>query len=117
MPTVKLTDRAIKRKPPEKGTLELWDTIVPGLALRIGYGGTRSYTLTTRINGRQVRRKVGTTATHGLAEARQAAREVLSDAAKGKDTASRAAKKAATEQARREAERATGSTFRSVAEA
>ena len=93
MPKVKLTDRAIKRKPPEKGILELWDTVVPGLALRIGYGGARTYTVTTRIHGRQVRRKVGNTATHSLAEARQGAREVLNDAAKGKDTASREAKK------------------------
>ncbi len=117
MPKVKLTARAIARKPPEIGVLELWDTVVPGLALRIGYGGARTYTVTTRIHGRQVRRKVGNTATHSLAEARQAAREVLIDAAKGKDTASREAKKTAAEQARREAERATANTFRSVAEA
>jgi len=117
MPKVKLTDRAINRKPPEIGVLELWDTVVPGLALRIGYGGARTYTVTTRIHGRQVRRKVGNTATHSLAEARQAAREVLNDAAKGKDTASREAKKTAAEQALREAERATANTFRSVAEA
>ncbi len=117
MPKVKLTDRAIARKPPERGILELWDTVVPGLALRIGYGGARTYTVTTRIHGRQVRRKVGNTATHGLAEARQAAREVLIDAAKGKDTASREAKKMAAEQARIEAERTTANTFRSVAEA
>ncbi len=117
MPKVKLTDRAIARKAPQKGILELWDTVVPGLALRIGYGGARTYTVTTRIHGRQVRRKVGNTVTHSLAEARQAAREVLSDAARGRDTASRAAKKAAAEQTRREAERATASTFRSVAEA
>ncbi len=85
MPTLNLTDRAIKRKPPDTGILELWDTVVPGLALRIGYGGKRTYTVTTRINGRQVRRKVGTTATHKLTEAREAARDVLRNAALGLD--------------------------------
>ncbi len=117
MPTQRLTNRTINCKPPETGILELWDTVVPGLALRIGYGGTRTYTLTTRIHGRQVRRKVGTTATHSLAEAREAARDVLRAAAKGIDSASKEARKKAAEQARREAERAEANTFRSVAEA
>ncbi len=118
MPSQRLTDRVVTgRKPPSKGILELWDSIVPGLALRIGYGGTRSYTVTTRINGRQVRRKVGTTITHTLAQARDAAREVLTDAAKGIDSAGREARKKAVRQAQAEAERAEASTFRSVAEA
>ncbi len=85
MPTLNLTDRAIKRKPPATGILELWDTVVPGLALRIGYGGRRTYTVTTRINGRQIRRKVGTTATHKLSQAREAARDILYHAARGLD--------------------------------
>ncbi len=77
MPTRKLTNRTINSKPPETGILELWDTVVPGLALRIGYGGARTYTQTTRIHGRQVRRKVGTTATLSRSESREAARGVL----------------------------------------
>ena len=95
----------------------MWDTIVPGLHLRIGYGGTRTYTVTTRINGAQRRRKIGTTATHSLAQAREEARAVLNDAAKGIDSASREAKRKAAEQVRREAERASAGTFRAVAEA
>ena len=125
MAKVKLTDRAIRRKPPETGILELWDSVVPGLALRIHAGGKRSYCVTARIKGRhvdgrpkeQVRRTIGTTVTHSLAQAREGAREILHDAAKGVDSASKEAKKVAAEQARREAERATAKTFRTVAEA
>jgi len=117
MPKVKLNDRAIKRKPPETGITELWDTVVPGLALRIGYGGARTYTVTTRIRGRQVRRKVGTTATHSVARAREAARDVLRDAAEGIDSLSKEAKEKAANEERRKAERAQANTFRSIAEA
>ncbi len=117
MPTLNLTDRAIKRKPPDTGILELWDTVVPGLALRIGYGGKRTYTVTTRISGRQVRRKVGTTATHKLAEAREAARDVLRNAALGLDPYGREAKARAARLEQVEAQRVEASTFRSVAEA
>ena len=117
MPTQKLTARAINRKPPKTGTLELWDTIVPGLALRIGYGGKRAYCLTTRIGGTQVRRTIGSTATHTLGQARDAARDVLRDAAEGIDSASKDVKRKVAQEARREAERAEAGAFRSVAEA
>ncbi len=117
MPSQKLTNRAINRKPPKTGTLELWDTVVPGLALRIGYGGKRAYCVTTRINGTQVRRTLGSTATHSLAEARDAARDILLHADKGIDIASKAVKRKAAEEARRETERAEAGAFRSVAEA
>ncbi len=113
MPTLKLTDRAINRKPPTTGTLELWDTVVPGLALRIGYGGKRAYCVTTRLDRKQIRRTIGSTATHSLAEARDAARTVIRDAAKGVDSAS----KQVREQERQEAARTEAGTFRSVAEA
>ncbi len=118
MPSVKLTTRTvIGRRRSSKATVELWDLIVPGLALRIHPGGARTYTVTTRINGRQIRRKVGSTVTHTLAQARDAARQVLTDAAKGIDSAGREARKKAVRQAQAEAERAEASTFRSVAEA
>ena len=117
MPTLKLTDRHLNQKSPASGTLELWDTVTPGLALRIHSGGKRSWCITTRIHGRQVRRTIGSTATYKLAEARDLARDVLRDAQAGRDTFSKDARKQAAEQARREAERAQANTFRSVAEA
>ena len=35
----KLTEKAVNRKPPATGQLELWDTVLPGFGLRISYGG------------------------------------------------------------------------------
>ena len=129
MPRVKLTDRTVVAKkvtvagkptihlPPSEGVVELWDSIVPGLALRVGYGGKRTYTVTTRINGDQVRRRVGTTDTHKLSEARDAARDILRDAAKGIDSHSKQAKKRNALREQQEAAKADGQTFRAVAEA
>ena len=111
MPTQKLTTRSLAVKPPASGTLELWDKVVPGLALRVSYGGTRSWSVMTRVNGRQIRRKIGTVHTHSLAEARDAARDVIRDAAKGIDPRSN------VEQARQESDRAAADTFQAVAEA
>jgi integrase len=80
----RLTDRAINRKAPESGTLEIWDELLPGFGLRIGKS-RRTYFVMARINGKQVRRKIGTTDTHTLAEARDAARDFLRSAARGID--------------------------------
>ena len=105
----RLTDRSINRKPPASGQIEIWDSVVPGFGLRISYGGKRTYFVMTRIHGRQVRRTVGTTTTHKLAEAREAARDILRDAARGIDPKDREA------QERREAARAKRGTFGAVA--
>lgn len=110
MPRMTLTDKAIARKPPPAGQIELWDTVVPGFGLRISHGGKRTYFIMTRIHGRQIRRTVGNTITHTLAEAREAAREALRNAVKGIDP------KEAERRARIERERAQKNTFRSVAE-
>ena len=118
MPKATLTDRSIRRKPPASGTLELWDTIIPGLALRIHAGGKRSYCVTTRLagTGGQIRRTVGTTNTLKLSEAREAARAVIRDAARGMDTASRQALKEAAQGAQHDAERVKANLFRIVLE-
>jgi len=118
MPTLKLTDRAIKTKAPAAGTLELWDSVTPGLALRIHAGGKRSYCVTTRLApaGKQIRRTIGTTDSHGLARARDEARKIIADAAKGIDSASKEAKRAIARAAQIEAERAKANSFRSCVE-
>ena len=105
----RLTDRSINRKPPASGQIEIWDSVVPGFGLRISYGGKRTYCIMTRINGRQVRRTVATTATHTLAEAREAARDMLRDAAKGIDS------KDCERIERREAQKARRDTFGAIA--
>ncbi len=106
----RLTDRSVTKKPPSKGQLELWDTVLPGFGLRISYGGRRTFFVMTRIYGRQVRRTVGIYPVMKLAEARGKARDILSDAAKGIDAKEREA------QDRRAAERERRNTFRAVAE-
>jgi integrase len=118
MPSLTLTDRSIRRKPPATGTLELWDTIVPGLALRIHAGGRRSYCVTTRLatTGKQIRRTLGTTATHSIREAREAARGVIHDAARGIDSGSKAVQREGVRQAQVAAERAEANSFRTVVE-
>ena len=106
----RLTDRSINRKPPASGQIEIWDTVVPGFGLRVSYGGKRTFFVMTRINGRQVRRTAGTTTTHSLAEAREAARNILRDAAKGIDLKDRERIE------RREAQKARQDTFAAIAE-
>ena len=121
MPSRSLTNRTLSSKPPKTGILELWDKTVPGLHLRVHYGGKKSFCVTTRVKGRrvdgkkreQIRYTLGSTSTHTLAEARAAAREVLMDAAKGIDPNSEEVQ----EQLRQEAARADAGTFYAVAEA
>ncbi len=107
----RLTDRSLRQKPPATGQTELWDTVVPGLACRISYGGRRTFTVMTRINKRQIRRTVGHYPNLSLSDARDKAREMLADAAKGIDPKDR------ERQERQEAQRAQRHTFGWVAEA
>ncbi|MGE0653287.1 MAG: tyrosine-type recombinase/integrase [Alphaproteobacteria bacterium] len=132
MPACRLTDRVTNAKlvtahdkngvvrkyqlPPATGTVELWDDLCAGLALRIHAGGKRTYCVTTRLNGRQIRRSIGSVASINLADARDKAEKVIKDAAAGRDTTSKAARKEAAEEAKRETERAVANTFRNVAE-
>lgn len=106
----KLTDRNVKRNPPTSGQLELWDTVLPGFGLRISYGGKRAYCLMVRINGKQRRLSVGNAELIGLAEARDKARAMMRDAAKGLDPV------AAEKAARAEAERDEAESFETVFE-
>ncbi len=86
----RLTDRLVtSKKPPDAGQLEIWDDLVRGFGIRISYGGKRTFCVMTRINGKQVRRTIGTHPMMTLAEAREGARDVLRDAAKGIDAKER----------------------------
>lgn len=113
----KITDRSVNQKPPASGQTEIWDTACPGLFLRISYGGRRTYGVMTRVHGKQVRRTIGTTDSHKLSEARDAARMVIRDAAKGIDGASREAKREASRLAKIQGERGKANSFRAVVEA
>lgn len=94
MPTVRLTDRNVRTDAPKAGQLELWDDLVPGFGLRIAAGGSRTYFVMKRLNGRLVRRTVGkalgpgdlpSPARLGVSEARERARGMLAALAAGQD--------------------------------
>ena len=83
-----LTDRSIaKLVAPEGGRLEVLDTKMPGLALRVASGGKRTWTVVWH-QGRQTRRfAFGAYPTVTLASAREEARQLLAGIARGEDPA------------------------------
>jgi integrase len=84
-----LTDRTIASvKPAAPGKRRLlWDAVVPGLALRVTDRGSRSFVLVVRYPGSRhsAPRSLGTVGAISLAEARDTAREWLSQIRKGID--------------------------------
>jgi integrase len=83
-----LTDGAVKRlKPPAKGQVDVFDKGYPGLALRISYGGNRSWVVFYRLGGRLHRLRLGTYPAVTLAEAREAWRKAREDVQAGRDPA------------------------------
>jgi integrase len=95
MARTRLTDRSLRRPAPEAGQVELWDDLVPGFGLRISAGGSRTYFVMRRLNGKLVRRTVGKVPPDlagrlaegelTLPDARDKARQLLSDLARGFD--------------------------------
>lgn len=86
---VNLTDAKIAGlKAPASGQAEISDAKVPGLRVRIGASGAKSFVVRKRVGGKI---KVITLGRYGprfgLAEARKAARSTLSDLEAGKDVA------------------------------
>jgi len=103
--TAKLTKKAVEALPtPAKGSqVELWDSELGGLHIRVMPTGRRVYRLKYRAGGRQV---IATLGEHGpitAEQARERARVLAGAVAEGRDpTAERkAAAEAAQEQARR----------------
>lgn len=104
MARIRLTDRTLRRPPPAAGQTELWDDLVPGFGLRIAAGGSRTFFVMKRLNGKLVRRTVGKVAPHdgpqregelSLPAARDRARKLLSDLSRGVDPDGRKARPAA----------------------
>jgi integrase len=112
MARVKFTNRFVEKKtPPSQGQkqADYWDADTPGLGLRIGHGGRRTFHIIVRINGKQRRYNLGIYPEMTLKEAREAAIRVRGDARKGIDPKER------EQEERRTAERARAHTFGSVA--
>ena len=75
-------------KPAPKGVrLEIYDTIVPGLMLRVTDTGAKSYAVNARWAGKAGKRTIGPIKRVSLKQARAKAREWLELAQQGKDPA------------------------------
>jgi integrase len=79
----------VKRlKPPPKGQLDYFDRGFPGLALRVSYGGAKSFVFFYRACGKLRRMTLGCYPAMSLAAAREAWREARIEAQAGRDPAS-----------------------------
>jgi hypothetical protein len=80
MPKRLLTAASVARiKPPKTGQLEVFDLGYPSLALRVSYGGSRTWVFFYRLNDKLHRLTLGTFPAMSLAEARHAWREARND--------------------------------------
>jgi integrase len=90
--------------PPSKKQTFLWDTEVPGLALR-ATAGSRAYIFERRFNGQTVRMTIGNSSAHTLDEARRRGREIQREIDAGRDPREVKAERTAADVATREAAR------------
>jgi integrase len=90
-----LTDKTVQHlKPPATGQLEIFDLGYSGLALRVSYGGVKSFVLFYRSGGKLKRETLGRWPAVTLADARDAWRKTREAIAKGEDPSSRNGAKA-----------------------
>jgi len=89
MARIRLTQAAVEKvRPPADGRIELFDTHLPGFGLRVSAGGHKAWVLFYRVGKRQRRYTVGTfAALPKVEDARERARELLRDVARGIDPA------------------------------
>ncbi len=88
MPKRSLTDASVKRiKPPSAGQVDYFDRGYPGMALRVSYGGGKSFVYFYRVGGRLRRMTLGPFPAMSLAAARDAWRAAREEAQVGRDPA------------------------------
>ena len=98
MAKIALNDKSVRREAPASGQIELWDKTLPGFGLRIAAGGSRTYFVMKRLNGKLARRTVGIAPPLSVmhdaelqdgeywpADARKRARQMIEDMARGID--------------------------------
>ena len=86
MPKRALSNLTVKRaKPPTNGQVDIFDAGYPGFALRVSYGGGKSWVYFYRIGGRLRRRSLGAYPAVTLAEARQLWRDAKHQVSLGRD--------------------------------
>jgi integrase len=93
MPTRSLTVAAVERiKPPAEGQADYFDKGYPGLALRVSYGGTKSWVYFYRLHSGKLRRlTLGRFPAMELADARSAWQDARKAVGKGENPARRKA--------------------------
>jgi integrase len=85
-----LTDASVQRiKPPKEGSVEIFDLGYPGLALRIGHGGAKTFEQFYRVGGTLRRETLGRWPAISLADARMEWRKTREAIAKGEDPSRR----------------------------
>lgn len=90
-----LTDASVQRiKPPKEGSAEIFDLGYPGLALRIGHGGAKTFEIFYRVSGKLRRETLGRWPAISLADARMEWRKTREAIAKGEDPSQRDGAKA-----------------------
>ncbi len=86
MPRQKITDLFVERvKPPSTGRMEFFDSSFPGLCLRVGFSGVKSWCLFYRLHGRQRRLTIGKYPHVKPAQARREAQRALEQVREGID--------------------------------
>src|SRR6476469_3965413 len=107
MPREKITDRLLtsRRIVPATGQVDYWDELLPSFGVRVSYGGRRTFGVLVRISGQLRRISVGVYPTVTLADAREKARKIITDAAAGIGPKERETEQRRQEQAQRLNER------------
>jgi len=86
MPAVKLTARLIEATEPQAKPLELWDTEQRGLLLKVTPAGNRIFMIFYRASdGTKRKPRIGAYGQITLAQAREAARQMLGEVARQRD--------------------------------
>lgn len=82
---VKLTKKVIENLEVKSHEYAVWDTDVIGFHLRVLPGGTKSFCVYYRVDGRRRRRSIGSFPTVRVADARDGARNLITAAKSGGD--------------------------------
>lgn len=87
MASITLTDAKLAAlKPPSAGQMEISDSVVPAMRVRLGVSGARTFILRKRVGGKVRTITLGRYSSRfGLADARKKARTLLSDIEAGGD--------------------------------
>lgn len=81
MPKIELSDAGLRSlRPPQRGTIDYWDTKLPSFGCRVSQGGAKTFVLKLRNS----RRAVGRYPLISLSEARAEARKLLAEKTLGR---------------------------------